>query len=97
MIVRETRKARRFEPLSGEFLGEFSAKGPIDGDVEELLRAVARLPEEERLAIRFFFLMSVASTRRPRSSTDQDRAPMRFLQSAKAKLARWLRECGVDR
>src|SRR4051812_4686372 len=34
MIVRETRKARRFEPLSGETLGEFTAKGLVDGDVE---------------------------------------------------------------
>lgn len=97
MIVRETRKARRFETLSGEIPGDDTATGLLNGDVEELLRAVARLPEEERLAIRFFFLneRSIDETatllERSRSGT------YAVLQSAKAKLARWLRECGVDR
>jgi RNA polymerase sigma-70 factor (ECF subfamily) len=97
LIVREKRRSRRFEPLSVENLGEFSVEEPTDGDAEELLRAVARLPEEERLAVRFFFLneRSIDETAklldRSRSGT------YAVLQSAKAKLARWLRECGVDR
>ena len=97
MIVRETRKARRFEPLSGEILGGYSAKSLIDGDVEELLRAVARLPEEERLATRFFFL-NERSIDETATLLDRSRSgTYAVLQSAKAKLARWLRECGVDR
>jgi RNA polymerase sigma-70 factor (ECF subfamily) len=95
MIVRETRKARRFEPLSGEILGEFAAKPSLEEETEELLRAVARLPEEERLAIRFFFLnersIDETATLLGRSRS----GAYAVLQSAKAKLARWLRECGV--
>jgi RNA polymerase sigma-70 factor (ECF subfamily) len=97
MIVRETRKARRFEPLSVERLGGFSAKEPIEGDVEELLRAVARLPEEERLAIRFFFLNERSIDETARLLDRSRSGAYAVLQRAKAKLARWLRECGVDR
>ena len=95
LVVRERRRGRRFEPLVGDVPDRIS---PEDGaeDVDELLRAVARLPEEERLAIRFFFLneRSIAETAdllgRSRSGT------YAVLQSARAKLARWLIESGVN-
>jgi RNA polymerase sigma-70 factor (ECF subfamily) len=96
-VVRERRRARRFEPLPVDIPGTPSPAGLGDEESEELLRAVARLPEEERLAIRFFFLneRSIEETAR---LLDRSRSgTYSVLQSAKIKLARWLRECGVDR
>jgi RNA polymerase sigma-70 factor (ECF subfamily) len=96
LLVRETRRARRFEPLTTE-IPEESSEDPLEGDTEELLRAIARLPEEERLAIKFFFLneRSIEETAR---LLDRSRSgAYSVLQNAKAKLALWLRECGVDR
>jgi len=98
LVVRERKRARRFEPLPRDILerSERPDAGDHDSDVEQLLGAVARLPEEERLAIRFFFLneRSVDETakllNRSRSGT------YARLQSAKVKLGRWLRESGVS-
>jgi DNA-directed RNA polymerase specialized sigma24 family protein len=64
---------------------------------DTFLRVVARLPEEERLAVRFFFLneRSIEETasllNRSRSGT------YAVLHRAKVRLARWLEECGVSR
>jgi len=97
LIVRENRRTRRFEPLSVEIQEEISAKEATDGDAEELLRAVARLPEEERLAIRLFFLNERSIDETARLLDRSRSGAYAVLQSAKAKLARWLRECGVER
>src|SRR4051794_24969613 len=94
LIVRERRRARRFEPLTDD-LTKPAEHGTEDA--AELLHLVARLPEEERLAIRFYFLneRSIAETaailERSRSGT------YAILQRAKCRLALWLRECGVSR
>jgi RNA polymerase sigma factor (sigma-70 family) len=97
LIVREMRRSRRFVPLPDDDLGKFSVEETTDEDAEELLRAVARLPEEERLAIRLFFL-NERSIDETAKLLDRSRSgAYAVLQSAKAKLARWLRECGVDR
>ena len=96
LVVRERRRGRRFEPLGAEVPARAEGGGADAEDIAELLRAVARLPEEERLAIRFFFLneRSIAETAdllgRSRSGT------YAVLQSARSKLARWLTECGVN-
>jgi RNA polymerase sigma-70 factor, ECF subfamily len=97
LIVRESRRrVRRFESLPDNIAG---ISGPDDGsddDAEVLLRAVARLPEEERLAIRFFFLNERSIDETARLLDRSRSGTYSVLQSAKAKLARWLRECGVD-
>ncbi|WP_165227824.1 RNA polymerase sigma factor [Aquisphaera insulae] len=96
LVVREQRRVRRFEPLPEQGPVQVGA-GSQDEDAEDLLRLVARLPEEERLAVRFFFLneRSIEDTarllNRSRSGT------YAVLQRAKARLARWLQECGVSR
>lgn len=95
LTVRERRRARRYDTLPDEVAATQAEDGREDA--EELLRAVARLPEEERLAIRFFFLneRSIDETAkllgRSRSGT------YAVLQGAKARLGHWLNESGVNR
>jgi RNA polymerase sigma-70 factor (ECF subfamily) len=96
MIVRESRKVRRFAPLTAE-IPVVSSENPLDGDTEELLRAIARLPEEERLAIKFFFLNERSIEETARLLERSRSGTYSVLQNAKARLALWLRECGVDR
>jgi RNA polymerase sigma-70 factor (ECF subfamily) len=97
LIVRERRRARRFEPLPHDIPGTSHPNGGSDDDAEEVLRAVARLPEEERLAIRFFFLNERSIDETARLLERSRSGTYSVLQSAKAKLARWFRECGVNR
>jgi DNA-directed RNA polymerase specialized sigma24 family protein len=66
-------------------------------DAEELLRLVARLPEEERLAVRFFFLNERSLEETARLLNRSRSGTYAVLQRAKARLARWLQECGVSR
>ena len=97
LVVLEHRRARRFDPLPELTPAPASIKADASDEAEELLRLVARLPEEERLAVRFFFLneRSIEETasllNRSRSGT------YAVLQRAKVRLARWLEECGVSR
>ena len=97
LVVLERRRARRFDPLPELTPAPASTEADASDDAEELLRVVARLPEEERLAVRFFFLneRSIEETasllNRSRSGT------YAVLQRAKVRLARWLEECGVSR
>ncbi len=78
LIVRERRRARRFESLPDDVPGTSVTAGSLEGDAEELLRAVARLPEEEQLGDPVFSSsMSGASTRRPGCSTARGRGPTR--------------------
>ena len=97
LVVLERRRARRFDPLPELTPAPASTEADASDDAEELLRVVARLPEEERLAVRFFFLneRSIEETasllNRSRSGT------YAVLQRAKVRLARWLEECGVRR
>jgi RNA polymerase sigma-70 factor, ECF subfamily len=97
LVVRERRRARRFDPLPELIPSPASTEADASEDAEELLRLVARLSEEERLAVRFFFLneRSIEETasllNRSRSGT------YAILQHAKLRLARWLEECGVTR
>jgi RNA polymerase sigma-70 factor (ECF subfamily) len=97
LIVRERKRARRFEPLPHDIQGASEPDRTGDDDTEVLLRAVARLPEEERLAIRFFFLNERSIDETARLLDRSRSGTYSVLQSAKAKLARWLRECGVNR
>ena len=97
LVVLEHWRARRFDPLPELTPAPASNGADASEDAEELLRLVARLPEEERLAVRFFFLneRSIEETasllKRSRSGT------YAVLQRAKVRLAGWLEECGVSR
>jgi RNA polymerase sigma-70 factor (ECF subfamily) len=97
LVVRERRRARRFGPLPEQASAQTVADSDALDDAQELLRMVAKLPDEERLAIRFFFLneRSIDETarllKRSRSGT------YAVLQRAKARLAQWLLQCGVSR
>jgi RNA polymerase sigma-70 factor (ECF subfamily) len=97
LVVLERRRARRFDPLPEQTPAPASTEAEAGDDAEELLRLVARLPEEERLAIRFFFLNergieeTTSLLNRSRSGT------YAVLQRAKARLAGWLQECQVSR
>jgi RNA polymerase sigma-70 factor, ECF subfamily len=97
LVVLERRRARRFDALPEQTPARAFTDVDASDDTEELLRLVARLPEEERLAVRFFFLneRSIEETasllNRSRSGT------YAVLQRAKVRLARWLEECGVSR
>ena len=96
LIVRERRRTRRFEPLTADVPAPSQHDATDPDDLAELLAAVARLPAEERLAIRLFFLneQSIDATAR---LLDRSRSgTYALLRSAKSKLARWLHECGVN-
>jgi DNA-directed RNA polymerase specialized sigma24 family protein len=74
-----------------------SIEAEASDDAEELLRLVARLPEEERLAVRFFFLNERSIEETARLLNRSRSGTYVILQRAKVKLARWLEECGVTR
>ncbi|MDR3619944.1 MAG: sigma-70 family RNA polymerase sigma factor [Paludisphaera borealis] len=97
MIVRERKRARRFEPLSVDTPQAFTNAEKIDDDTEELLLLVARLPEEERLAIRLYFLNERSIDETSKLLDRSKSGTYAVLQRAKARLAAWLRECGVSR
>ena len=96
LVVREQRRARRFVPLAADLVAAESRVNR-DEDVEELLQAVARLPEAERLAVRFFFLNEQSIDETARLLDRSRSGTYALLQSARTRLARWLNDCGVTR
>jgi RNA polymerase sigma-70 factor (ECF subfamily) len=97
LVVLERRRARRFDPLPEPPPAAASIEAEASDDAEELLRLVARLPEEERLAVRFFFLNERSIEETARLLNRSRSGTYAILQRAKVKLARWLEECGVTR
>jgi RNA polymerase sigma-70 factor (ECF subfamily) len=97
LVVLERRRARRFDPLPELTTAPASTEADGSDDAEELLRLVARLPEEERLAIRFFFLNERSIEETARLLNRSRSGTYAVLQRAKVRLARWLEECGVSR
>jgi RNA polymerase sigma-70 factor, ECF subfamily len=96
-VVLEHRRARRFDVLPEAAQARAVPDADALDDAQELLRLVGELPEEERLAIRFFFLneRSIEETAR---LLDRSRSgTYAVLQRAKARLAQWLLQCGVSR
>ena len=91
-IVRERRRARRFEPLPIDIAGRVDTD---EDDTEELLSLVAQLPEEERLAIRFFFLNERSIDETARLLDRSRSGTYAVLQRAKSKLALWMTAHGV--
>jgi len=97
-LVREARRRRGHEPLAdAALLGAESTALEDSDEVEHVLGLVARLPEQERLAIRFFFLSerNVADTARlldlSRSGTYV------VIKRACSRLRRWLGVCEPER
>ena len=97
LVVLERRRARRFDPLPEQTPAPASTGADSNDDAEELLCLVARLPEEERLAVRFFFLNERSIEETARLLNRSRSGAYAVLQRAKARLAGWLQECGVSR
>jgi RNA polymerase sigma-70 factor (ECF subfamily) len=92
LIVKERRRVRRFDLLPSELPAKHQS---LDDDTDELLALVARLPEDERLAVRFFFLNERSIDETARLLDRSRSGTYAILQRAKAKLARWLTSCEV--
>ncbi len=95
-VVRERRRVRRFDPLPHDVPSHVAADDVTLDDARELLRLVARLPQEERLAIRLFFLNERSIEETSRLLNRSRSGTYAILQRAKARLARWLQGCGVS-
>jgi RNA polymerase sigma-70 factor (ECF subfamily) len=96
-VVMERRRARRFDPLPEQIPAASARDSDALEDAQELLRLVAELPEEERLAIRFFFLNERSIDETARLLDRSRSGTYAVLKRARARLARWLLECGVSR
>jgi RNA polymerase sigma-70 factor (ECF subfamily) len=96
-VVLERRRARRFDPLPEQIPALAAADVDAQEDAEEILRLVAQLPDEERLAIRFFFLSERSIDETARLLDRSRSGTYAVLKRAKARLAQWLLECGVRR
>jgi RNA polymerase sigma-70 factor (ECF subfamily) len=97
LVVFERRRARRFDPLPEHIPAQTLTDGESQDDIQELLRLVAKLPEEERLAIRFFFLNQRSIEETARLLNRSRSGTYAVLKRAKSRLAQWLQECGVSR
>jgi RNA polymerase sigma-70 factor, ECF subfamily len=97
LIIRERRRARRFDALPEHTLAKSAIDAETLDDTQELLRLVAELPEEERLAIRFFFLNERSIDETARLLDRSRSGTYAILKRAKARLARSLLQCGVTR
>lgn len=97
LVVLEHRRVRRFDSLPEQTLVQTGPDADAFDDVQELLRLVARLPGDERLAVRFFFLNERSIEETARLLERSRSGTYAVLQRAKARLAQWLLECGVSR
>jgi RNA polymerase sigma-70 factor, ECF subfamily len=97
LVVRERRRARRFEPLPEQTSAQADTDTDALDDAQELLHLVAKLPDEERLAIRFYFLNERSIDETARLLDRSRSGTYAVLQRAKARLAQWLLQCGVSR
>ena len=97
LVVFERRRARRLDPLPDQIPAKPLTDAETQEDAQELLRLVARLPEEERFAIRFFFLNERSIEETARLLNRSRSGTYAVLQRAKNRLAQWLQECGVSR
>ncbi len=97
IVVLERRRARRFDAIPDQMPAQSDMNAEALDDAQELLRLVAQLPQEERLAIRFFFLSERSIDETARLLNRSRSGTYAILQRAKARLARWLLQCGVTR
>jgi RNA polymerase sigma-70 factor, ECF subfamily len=96
-VVLERRRARRFDALTEQAPARAEPDPEALDDAQELLRLVAKLPEEERLAVRFFFLNERSIDETARLLGRSRSGTYAVLQRAKGRLAQWLLQCGVSR
>jgi len=97
LVVLERRRARHFDPLPDQTPAQAVTDADALDDTRELLRLVAKLPEEERLAVRFFYLNERSIEETARLLGRSRSGTYAVLRRAKARLAQWLLECGVSR
>jgi RNA polymerase sigma-70 factor (ECF subfamily) len=97
LVVLEHRRARRFDPLPEQTPAQSAIHADALDDAQELLRLVAELPQEERLAIRFFFLNGRSIDETARLLARSRSGTYAVLRRAKARLADRLLQCGVTR
>jgi RNA polymerase sigma-70 factor (ECF subfamily) len=97
IVVAEHRRARRYDPLPLELAAQPAHDSSADHDAQELLDMVARLPEEERLAVRFFFLNERSIEETARLLNRSRSGTYAVLKAARTRLAQWLEQCGVSR
>lgn len=93
LVVRERKRSKKHETISK------NVPGPSEtwtDETEFLLQLVARLPEDERLAIRLFFLSEQGIDETSRLLGRSRSGTYALIQSAKQKLARWLVACEVQ-
>jgi RNA polymerase sigma factor (sigma-70 family) len=88
-VVREFRRRRPAEPLV-EDVPSLAPSGDDAEEIERVLRLVADLPEQERLAVRFFFLSERNADETARLLNVSRSATYALLKRACARLARWL-------
>jgi RNA polymerase sigma-70 factor, ECF subfamily len=94
-LVRESRRRPPHHPLEDEPAAGEADRVPLDDsdEIEHVLGLVARLPEQERLAVRCFFLSgrNIADTAQ---FLDLSRSgAYEVIKRACARLARWLGVC----
>jgi RNA polymerase sigma-70 factor (ECF subfamily) len=92
-LVREYRRRRRPELLgdaSLDVLGEPMTSTEDADEVEHLLRLVSRLPEQERLAVHFFFLGEHDANTTARLLNLSRSGTYALLKRACGRLAHWL-------
>ena len=83
-VVLERRRARRFDPLPDQMPAPAALSADDVEDTQELLRLVAELPEEERLAVRFYFLNEAQHRRNGTASGPLTIGHVRCPQSRKS-------------
>ena len=98
-LVRETRRRRVHEQLSRPAILLSVEKSPVDDsdEMEHVLGLVARLPEQERLAIRFFFLSGRNITDTARFLDLSRSATYEVIKRACGRLKRWLGVCEPEK
>ncbi len=94
-LVRETRRRRIHEHLPDPNDLPDSETNALDerDEMEQVLRLVDRLPESERLAIRFFFLRERNITETARFLELSRSATYEVIKRACGRLRRWLGVC----
>jgi len=90
-VVREHRRRRGHEPLVGEVAGPDQGEPADDADeIDHVLRRVAELPEDERLAVRLFYLAGRDADETAGLLGVSRSGVYVLLKRACARIARWL-------
>lgn len=91
-VVREHRRRRHLEPLNERSPLAHNGSAAVDDadEIEHLLNLLGRLPEEERLAVQFFFLNQRDANQTARLLDLSRSGTYALLKRACGRLSRWL-------